>query len=320
MSLLKTAAVLLLSMILLSKKAGAQPMSYIYIQGDKQTPFYVKLEGEMQPRYGKNYCILSQLLPGVTHLDILFQQNAFPAQRFTVNVGEHSSRSFLLTRQQDSFALYDIQQGFYLGNGNDAGDDKLPPARISAPVATVPAVAQSTDELPVKKPESFIKRLTRKPPPEAVAVPAKDTSSSGEHFINGIALNNEHTGNPVNFVADTASPDPENTAYTPVSSIRNSDCPAPLSKEAFGPVYKDALAAADDESRTAYMLSQLDKCYASWQARSLAGMLSTDAARFTVLKNLYPRISDQSAFALLDDLLRDASYKQAFNNLLHPKQ
>ena len=56
--------------------------SYIFIQGDKQTPFYVKLEGQMMPRLGKNYCILSNLDEGTIHLEILFQQNVYPLQKY----------------------------------------------------------------------------------------------------------------------------------------------------------------------------------------------------------------------------------------------
>ncbi len=98
----------------------AQPYSYIYIQGDKTTPFYVKLDGKMQPRYGKNYCIVSSLGAGTANIEILFQQNAFPAEKFTIEVGENDARGFLLDKQGQGFALYDLQKKNYLAPGNTA--------------------------------------------------------------------------------------------------------------------------------------------------------------------------------------------------------
>lgn len=101
-------------LLLLSWGAAAQPFSYIYIQGDKETPFYVKREGVMEPRYGKNHCIISELNPGPIHIEILFQQRAFPSQKFTIDVPKDGYRGFLLNRQGNSFELYDLQQRKYI--------------------------------------------------------------------------------------------------------------------------------------------------------------------------------------------------------------
>ncbi len=100
--------------ILCIKNVVAQPFSYIYIQGDKTTSFYVKMEGKMQPRYGKNHCIISELPAGKINIEILFQQNAFPTEKFTLDVPENGSRGFLLNKQGELFALYDLQQKNYI--------------------------------------------------------------------------------------------------------------------------------------------------------------------------------------------------------------
>ncbi len=88
--------------------------SYVYIQGDKIVPFYVKLEGKMLPRYGKDYCIISELGPGPINIEILFQLNEYPAQKFTIDVPEKGSRGFLLDKQGSGYALYDLQSKKYL--------------------------------------------------------------------------------------------------------------------------------------------------------------------------------------------------------------
>lgn len=111
---------------LTSYPALSQQFSYVYIQGDKQTPFYVKLEGQMQPRYGKNYSIISQLAPGTINIEVLFQQNIYPPQHFAIKVPENGSRAFLLNKKGNSFSLYDLQQQFYIGAGNNADDDHIP--------------------------------------------------------------------------------------------------------------------------------------------------------------------------------------------------
>ena len=96
-----------------------QQYSYVYIQGDKETPFYVKLDGRMQERYGKNYLVIPQLVPGVINLEILFQQNKFPAARFAILVPDNGHRSFMITRQDGQTALYDLDQQFYLKTDNN---------------------------------------------------------------------------------------------------------------------------------------------------------------------------------------------------------
>lgn len=88
--------------------------SYIYIQGDKETPFYVKREGKMMPRYGKNYNILSELAPGPVHLEILFEQRKYPPEKFTIVVPEKGSRGFLLSRKDNIYVLYDLQDNKFI--------------------------------------------------------------------------------------------------------------------------------------------------------------------------------------------------------------
>jgi hypothetical protein len=105
--------------LLLITQASAQPFSYVYIQGDKNTPFYVKLEGQMMPRYGKNYCILSELSPGLIHIEILFQQHAFHPKKFTIRVPENGYRGLMLCKQDTTFVFYDLLAKKYLGTNEE---------------------------------------------------------------------------------------------------------------------------------------------------------------------------------------------------------
>lgn len=351
----------LFACLLLSPLAGfaASDFSYVYIQGDKQTPFYVKLEDGMQPRYGKNYCILSKLAPGPAHIEILFQQNAFPAQQFVIQVPESGSRQFMIVRREGVFNLYDLQQNFYLPAGNKIEDDHVP--AIAAPVARIEPVAVETPkprrepvakEVPLKKkqpvvaddpidsePNAFnagVKKagaaiskgadksaaFARKaveplrPSQTAGSDPQRPLKTDGKpDFIGNMELSTPNTDPSVIPVTRSNSSTP--TATTVKPPIVNSDCPNPATAPEFGKVFNGLSSYSTDEDRLEYIGKHLDKCYETWHARTLAGKFEGDAGRYEMLRKIYPRITDQGSFALLDDLLTAPAWKDAFNRLVN---
>lgn len=318
--------------------AGA--FSYVYIQGDKQTPIYVKLGDAMMPRYAKNFCIIPQLDPGPIDVTILFQQNAFPEQHFKILVPEGGSRSFLLTNNNGVFSLFDLQQKFSLPAGNTEADDKMPAtAVVATPVAVTTPVVSNVAEYttPEQRPVTIATKQTDTV--EATQAALKTPEDSGPKFLNNVSLDGNRTTDtgghylklhelPVADVADTvqtytyAGKSSEDqaagmTGNGSENTIRNSDCPSPLPDDAFSKLYKQTLEQATDEDRLAFLGKQMDKCYATWQVRTIANILLLDAARFTLLKELYPHVSDQQSFPLLDDLLHEQAWKDSFQQLVH---
>lgn len=178
--------VLFLAMLLGMQTLYAQQFSYVYIQGDKETPFYVKMDDQMLPRYGKNYNIISQLAPGPITIQVLFQQNVFPPQKFTIQVPENGYRGFLLMRKGDAFSLYDLQQQFYLPAGNSAQDDHAPAAN-SYIATNTPANTTKTNP----------DEITRSKPVK----PSSNTSGNSPKFIDDIELNDKRTVQQNNTVA-----------------------------------------------------------------------------------------------------------------------
>ena len=310
---------LIVTCILLCVAARAASMlSYLYIQGDKQTPFYVKVEEAMQPRFGKNYCIVPQLAAGETHIQILFQQNAFAAQNFTINMPESGSRGFLLLRKDTAYALYDLMSGTYLSAGNTAAEDIIPASGGSRPTPPVdvkseaPAGPIALVNAPAKKKD----KRNKKPVVKNAAIPAQAvTDSGGSVFINGIELGNNSAATTVSGI--DIDPKPAASAGSGLPQIVNTDCPAAISSEEFSGIFHATNAKEGDEDRIDYLSGQMQHCYASWMARSLAMRLQSDAARFSLLKKIYPRISDQGAFPLLDDLLTAEVWKAEFAKLVH---
>ncbi|OSZ78367.1 hypothetical protein CAP35_08925 [Chitinophagaceae bacterium IBVUCB1] len=272
----------------------ANSFSYVYIQGDKQTPFYVKFEEEMLPRYGKNYSIISQLAPGPIKIQILFQQNIYPAQTFTINVPENGHRGFLLTQKGDAFSLYDIQQQFYLPSGNNLEDDKLPatPANMNLQAPQEPIkneIVEQVDNTPVAE--------------EPIAVNEPKKPVNGPEFID-IELNNDKNNN-----VSTGE-----TVKNP--AIPNSDCPKAVDFDLFEAIQKKA-TDKPDKSRLKYLLEKTDdNCFTSNQARILARTLKNDPERYTFLKKVYPRITDQSKFPALEALLTTQEWKSYFRLII----
>jgi hypothetical protein len=288
----------------------AEKWSYLYIQGDQKTPFYVKLDSAMQPRYGKNYNIIPKLAPGPIHIEILFQQNIYPSQQFNIRIPEDGYRGFLLVAGKDSsFQLYDLQQGFYLKANNDINDDHEParaaPAAVSVTPAAVPiAPAAVPAKAPLKKAEHH-KTATKPPPPPTPGAPV---------FIGDMELSHEKNAA---VVKDSNSETTEKNVTATKASDAGS-CAKAMTSDEFQPIFQKFSHNSNDEDKLAYIFTQLDACYETWQIRTLSENLEGDAARYSLMKKLYPRTTDLSAFPMLDDLLIDASWKAEFVKLIHP--
>jgi hypothetical protein len=282
----------------------ADEFSYIYIQGDKQIPFYVKLEGEMQPRYGKNYCIIPKLAPGQVNIEILFQQNQFPAEKFTILVPANGYRGFMLTQKEGVYQLYDLQQGIYLTPGNSATDDVAPVVKQPVPVPAAPVVASTNTPRnnTVNKPKPNTAKPVQKQP-EVV----KPVENNEPKFIDNIELNNERSFGNEN-TAKTEEPD--NT-----SAITNSDCPKPITRSDF----EDVLSKAknkNDGNRLKYLLGQTEACYSTMQVRALTRSLTKDPERYAFLKQIYPHVTDQANFPTLEATLTSKEWKDYFQLIL----
>lgn len=290
----------------------AQRFSYVYIQGDQRTPFYVKFEGEMLPRYGKHYSIISALAPGPINLEILFQQHAYPPASFQVQVPEDGFRGFLLTRVDTGFALYDIHQHFYLRSGNEIDEDRMPDPMTGRPLASqrpnhssasASAAAPSGSDPLRSAWESLVSRAEQIPEQLKTARASRQTESTPApnsdqdlKFIDNLELRG----------AGQQDPPPP---------IPNSDCPEPLTNAAFESLYRNVVRRPADQ-RMAYLFEQTAVCLSTNQARQLTLSLSTDAEKYTFLKRIYSRITNQERFGELASLFEDPEWKSYFHQFI----
>lgn len=322
----------------------AQGFSYVYIQGDKKTPIYTKVEGVMMPRYGKNYALLSRLAPGPLNIEILFQQNEFPPLTFTILVPENGKRAFVLSRKGDEYSLFDVEQNFYLKPGNDIADDHLPSVLNNATLktlqqeqvpeppkeaATEPVAATNTAEQTPKQlmpPDTTANTITTadeqpaKTTTETAAAPAGDTAGNAPAFIDNITFNNDAAA-PAG-TATTATINAEN-GTNPESAaeavVTNSDCKTTINVTAYLRLRNSLNTARTEEERLGILKNAAKQhCFTTDQVKELTARLETDLARLSALKDFYPKVSDQSRFGQLADTLQENSSKEYFAELIAP--
>jgi len=346
---------LLLFSGLVSYPARAQQFSYVYIQGDKQTPFYVKLEGQMQPRYGKNYSIISQLAPGTINIEILFQQNIYPPQHFAIKVPENGSRAFLLNKKGNSFSLYDLQQQFYISAGNNADDDHIPTynpgdnyvATNSQPVANAQPVTSNNYSNTYNNNTNYNQPTTNNQPADDhygdPPVQHSQPQANEPQFIDNVELNNDRTvqnnshtemtdnsvaqnntdnypnNNSVNsnnaYTEPNREPEPRRNSPGRGSYTTNSECPQSMPDNSFQDLY-GRMNGKSEGARLKFLLGRLDNCYTTSQIRMLTKGLSNDPERYAFLKQAYPRVTDQGNFASLENLLTTREWKDYFRLIM----
>lgn len=109
--------------LLVSSGLAAQDASsyFVYIQHEKQLPFYVKLEGKMLSSSVKGYVILPKLPQGKVPVTIGFPKSEAPEQSYTLRLTGQRDYGFLLKNTGDNdYALYDLQTFATLKSGGAA--------------------------------------------------------------------------------------------------------------------------------------------------------------------------------------------------------
>jgi hypothetical protein len=341
--------------------AKAQGFSYVYIQGDKKTPIYTKVEGVMMPRLGKNYALLSRLAPGPLNLEILFQQNEFPPIQFNILVPENSKRAFVLQNKEGIFSLYDIEQNFYLKPNNDISDDHLPTIITNNNIALeknneeksvdsnnrIPSIIKTEKPIdteviasvnPTKidslkkldDPISPIENIEKNTPainPDSTSI-ASSVDSNKLKFIENIIFDNE-----TNKLKDELSTnineqkkdssliiDPAIERESTPPAILNSDCTSQISALNFLKL-NNSISAKKTENEKLGLIIEAAKqnCFNTQQVQKMLTQLESDLAKFTAIKKLYPKTTDQANFPSLEALFVESEWKDHFKELLQNK-
>lgn len=320
--------------------------AFVYIQGDKQTPIYVKMEGEMQARYSKHFVILNGLAAGPLHLDVLFQQNAYPTQKFILNIPESSQRAFVLKKIDNTkFALYDLSSGHYIAAGNKVEDDMIStdpnkdlqdllavaePASKEVPEQTtgdeeLPEFPSATPEKKVKtpkkkKPAKVKEEVVAETPAEEVPPveqvqpePAKD-----ERFLSFEMQKQQESGTKENSRRrNNRKEEPavaeEQQAPPKVTKSSSVDCAEGMTGTAFDNFMQQLKNRTDEETRLTYIMKYgKNACFTTEQVRLTASTFASQSSRYEVARVLKAKVVDADQYEQLLGLFNTNYLKQRF--------
>jgi hypothetical protein len=103
-------------------------------------------------------------------------------------------------------------------------------------------------------------------------------------------------------------------------SIENSDCKGQITALHFSKIYNSILAKRTENEKLGLILDATKRnCFSSEQGEKMISNLESDIAKFTAIKSLYPKTTDQSNFSTLSHLLIDEEWKNYFNALIQSK-
>lgn len=317
----------------------------VYIQSDKETPIYVKMEGQMMERFSKNYVIMNGLASGPLHLEVLFQQSQYPAQKFILNVAPSAQRSLILQKVSDKkFALYDLNYGIYLQEGNKVEDD--------IDLSNIPAVAannNSTISQSTKEQENTIPTFKAEEKKEADRL-AKETAKrnakeekkkkEAEETIPSFeTTKNETNEEPklsraerkrieaaekekqaeqerfLNFEIDKKEQEikTENRRKANTASAHSASCTEPASESEFNSFASVVNASDDEELKLSAVKKNGSKyCFSTDQVRLIAMGFESQSSRYEVARSLKSYVVDKDKYGNLSVLFNTNYLKDRF--------
>ncbi|WP_162946653.1 DUF4476 domain-containing protein [Chitinophaga barathri] len=101
--------------------AAQDPSYFVYIQHEKQQPFYVKVDGKLLSSSVKGYVILPKLQAGKVPVTVGFPKSEAPEQQFVIRLNGSRDYGYLLKSTGDKeYTLYDLQTFATLKSGGGA--------------------------------------------------------------------------------------------------------------------------------------------------------------------------------------------------------
>lgn len=305
--------------------------SALYFQGDKETGIYVKVEGKMMERLGRDFVIVPGLEAGEANFEVLFEQNKYPAQKFKIRIPENGIRGFVISRQNDgSFALFDVQTNGYIPANNTedpayldiprfaktffpSGKRKstetgLPPFEPGAQDEVVNISTSSTEE---KRQSRFIEDLDLNQPKES-----KRKSSQEEHkaiFDENKIFKTQEDGVVKKSGLEEKVEEEVVTTVTSGSGM----CNEAISNSAFENYAKNFQTAGDDDAKLKYFKRSYKKeCFNTEQIGILASLLNLQSSRYELVQMAISRTSDPENYEVLEGLFATDFMKRKFKELL----
>lgn len=321
--------VLLPLLMLLSTGWYSVAQSALYFQGDKETGIYVKVEGKMMERLSRNFVIVPGLEAGVAHFEVLFEQNAYPAQHYRIQIPQDGIRGFILTKVDDrNFALFDIQSNGYIANNNEkdeaflnftpkeepvfaTGKKKEEGVRIEEPERGELTYQDNQAEEQEEKTNRFMEDIDlndgrpssrqKKKKREERTILVEDklfkTNDSG----------NVKDGNPILKEEEEKEE----------ADIYGSHCNGAMNSAQFESYAQSFNSSGDDEAKLKYFKKTYQqKCLNTEQIGFIASLLDGQSARYELVQLAYPETVDPGNYSILEKLFATDFLKRKFRDLI----
>ncbi|OJV53067.1 MAG: hypothetical protein BGO31_04760 [Bacteroidetes bacterium 43-16] len=324
----------------------------VYIQSDKETPIYVKVEGRMMERYSKNYVVLGNLASGPLNLEILFQQNKYPNQKFILNIPPSSQRSLVLKKlDQNKFALYDLNYGIYLNNGNrleediSGSDNDYQNTVLAANNRTEEAQPPKETAAAQPKKEKVVAQKTKKEKnteesiPEFTAAKVKEEKKKKSEALEVAQAVPENNDTPKPAKRKRADREQEKEAKTEqerfldfemdkkegntgnsksaknTSANHNGKCTEAATESQFDNFASLLNATEDEEQKLVIVRKNAPKyCFSTDQVRTIAMNFDSQSSRYEVTRVLKAKVVDAENYPKLSSLFNTNYLKERFKN------
>jgi Domain of unknown function (DUF4476) len=154
---------LLFCLLAAGRLIAQDPQYFIYIQHEKQQPFYVKYKGKILSSSDRGYIILSELPAGTLPVAIGFPKSEAPEQQFKLKLTK-DDQGFLLKRTDEkTYALYNLQTFAVTMSGSEGGENGRLQSLEQGAAASTDAASQP-DTAPQAASETGAEAATPAPP------------------------------------------------------------------------------------------------------------------------------------------------------------
>ncbi len=100
---------LFLFFISLVLAATAQKVYFVYLQTEKEQPFFIKMNDKVYSSSVSGYLILSKLPDSSYHFSVGFPQNKWPEQNFTIDINKKDHGFLVKDFGEKGWGLFDLQ-------------------------------------------------------------------------------------------------------------------------------------------------------------------------------------------------------------------
>lgn len=154
---------LLFCLLAAGRLIAQDPQYFIYIQHEKQQPFYVKYKGKILSSSDRGYIILAELPAGSLPIAIGFPKSDAPEQQFKIKVGKNDQGFLLKRTDEKTYALYNLQTFAVTMAGSEGGENGRMQSLDQSAAASTEAAPQG-DSAPQTAPETAAADLAPAPP------------------------------------------------------------------------------------------------------------------------------------------------------------